>query len=342
MRYFKILLIIVSLLMAANSQAQEMDTVTFNLQDFSTIFIADTGHRANDAKITETLKPESETLATEASDNPQSNLAEATAKPREALRIISFSKVFWAIIFLVAAWLVIRFFVKILDIFAERSTKARITIKSIIPIVRISIWVVAVYVVVQGIFAPPIETLLAATASVAIAVGLAAQDLLKNVFGGIMLLFDRPFQVGDKIEAGKHYGEVVEIGLRATRIVTPDDSLVSIPNMELMNSYVSNANSGELNCQVVAEIYLPFDIDTQKVRKIAIESAQVSKYIFLNKPIVAVFFNEIHQGKLFLKMRLKAYVMDIRYEFAFKSDMTEIVIRELLKEGLLRNKTEIL
>jgi MscS family membrane protein len=41
-------------------------------------------------------------------------------------------------------------------------------------------------------------------------------------------------------------------------------------------------------------------------------------------------------------MRLKAYVMDIRYEFAFKSDMTEIVIRELLKEGILRSKTEIL
>ncbi len=153
-----------------------------------------------------------------------------------------------------------------------------------------------------------------------------------------MLLFDRPFQVGDKIETGKYYGEVLEIGLRATRIVTPDDSVVSVPNLELMNTAVSNANSGELNCQVVAEIYLPIDVDTRKARKIAIESAQVSRYIYLEKPIVVVFFNEVKERRSYLKMRLKAYVMDIRYEFAFKSDMTEIVIRELLAEGVLKKE----
>ncbi|MCB0314052.1 MAG: mechanosensitive ion channel, partial [Calditrichaeota bacterium] len=53
------------------------------------------------------------------------------------------------------------------------------------------------------------------------AIGFAAQDILKNIFGGLMLLLDRPFQVGDKIEAGGHYGEVVQIGLRTVRIVTP-------------------------------------------------------------------------------------------------------------------------
>lgn len=261
-----------------------------------------------------------------------------TTRPAEMLNVISFSKIFWSIVLLIIGYAVIRFIIKILELFAERSAKLRITLKSIIPVVRIAIWVIIVFAVIKGIYNPPIETLLAVTASVAIAVGLAAQDLLKNVFGGIMLLFDRPFQVGDKIEAGKHYGEVIEIGLRATRIVTPDDSTVSIPNMELMNSAVSNANSGELNCQVVAELVLPVDVDTQKVRKIAIESAQVSKYIYLNKPIVVLFFNEVYQRKSYLKMRLKAYVMDIRYEFQFKSDMTEIVLKELLSQGVIKRE----
>jgi MscS family membrane protein len=141
--------------------------------------------------------------------------------------------------------------------------------------------------------------------------------------------------VGDKIEIGKQYGEVLEIGLRATRLVTPDDSVVSVPNLELMNASVSNANSGELNCQVVAEIFLPIDVDTHKVRKIATEASQVSKFIYLNKPIVVLFFNEMHERRSYLKMRLKAYVMDIRYEFQFKSDMTEIVIKELLAQNLI-------
>ena len=159
--------------------------------------------------------------------------------------------------------------------------------------------------------------------------------MFKNIFGGIMILFDRPFQVGDKIEIGEYYGEVIKIGLRSTRIVTPDDSTVSIPNGEVMSKSVSNTNYGEPNCQVVAEIYLPITVDTEKVRQIAVEAAQVSKYIFLKKPVVVLFFNEVKERRSYLKMRLKAYVMDIRYEFQFKSEMTETVIRELIKEKII-------
>jgi small-conductance mechanosensitive channel len=175
----------------------------------------------------------------------------------------------------------------------------------------------------------------ALTASAGIAVGFASQDILKNIFGGIMILFDRPFQVGDKIELGKYYGEVIHIGLRTVRIVTPDDSQVSIPNSEIVNQSVSNANSGENNCQVVAEFYLPPDIDLVKAKKIAYRAAAVSRYVYLNKPIAIVIKNEIHEGRSLLKMRLKAYVLDIRYEFPFSTEMTEIVMGEFLKQKLV-------
>jgi MscS family membrane protein len=298
------------------------DTIRFN--DTTGMVLIDTSASIADTTV-------------EATEPRTRNIQEQlTGRPAEVLNIISFSNILWTIILLLIGFLIIRFFVKILELFAERSARLRITIKSLIPIFRVAIWTIIIFAIVKGIYNPPIETLLAATASVAIAVGLAAQDLLKNVFGGIMLLFDRPFQVGDKIESGKYYGEVIQIGLRATRIVTPDDSTVSIPNMELMNSPVSNANTGELNCQVVAEIILPINVDTQKARKVALETAQVSKYIYLNKPVVVLFGNEMHQRKSYLKMRIKAYVIDIRYEFEFKSDMTEIVIRELLSQDIVK------
>ena len=57
--------------------------------------------------------------------------------------------------------------------------------------------------------------------------------------------------------------------------------------------------------------------------------------------MAVLFFNEIKQNRNLLKMRLKAYVMDIRYEFAFKSEMTEIVLRELVKEGLLEGEAKV-
>nr|WKN36792.1 mechanosensitive ion channel [Tunicatimonas sp. TK19036] len=249
---------------------------------------------------------------------------------------ISLAKIVWSLVVFMIGYFIIRFCTRVLGILAERSTtERRITVKGFVPVVRIVGWVVIIYVVIAGIIRPPIETVLAFTASVAVAVGFASQDILKNIFGGIVILLDQPFKMGDKIEIGSFYGEVVEIGLRSTRIVTPDDSLVSIPNGELMNQSVSNSNAGEPNCQVVAEIYLPINIDTARVRSIATEAAQTSRYIFLNKPITVLFFNELKDRRPYLKMRLKAYVMDIRYEFIFKSELTEIVLRELLYEELI-------
>ena len=248
---------------------------------------------------------------------------------------ISTWKILWAIIILILTYFAIRIVIRILSLIAEKSTYYRFTIKGLIPLFRIFGWTIAITFVIAGIFAPSLTTVIAFSASIGVAIGFASQDILKNIFGGIMIIFDQPFKVGDKIEIGKYYGEVIEIGLRSTRIVTPDDSMVSVPNGEVMNQSVSNSNVGEPNCQVVAEFYLPLDIDTEKVRKIAIEAAQVSRYIFLDKPIAVLFFQEIKEKRTYLKMRLKAYVMDIRFEFAFKSDMTELVLRELIKQEII-------
>ncbi|WP_197497429.1 mechanosensitive ion channel family protein [Polaribacter vadi] len=259
-------------------------------------------------------------------------------KPPAIWELFSFWKIFWALIFVIVGYLVIRFTISLLEKYAEKFTNQRITIKGIIPIIKIFGWIFIIVLIIVGIFQPPQSTVLAVSASLGIAIGFASQDIIKNIFGGVIILLDRPFMVGDKIEVGSHYGEVVEIGLRSIRIVTADDSLVSIPNGELMNQSVSNSNTGEANCQVVAEIYLPITVDTKRVRELAKESAQVSKYIYLNKPIYVLFFNEVKEGRSYLKMRLKAYVVDIRYEFAFKSDMTEIVMKELLSQKIIDPK----
>ena len=265
--------------------------------------------------------------------NTAKKLIEIGTPPIEQL--ISFGKIFWSIVVLIIGFIIIRIISKTLDLIAEKSTGYRITIKGFVPVIRIFGWIVIIYIIVAGIFKPPLPTIITVAGALGIGVGLAAQDMFKNIFGGIMILFDRPFQVGDKIEIGEYYGEVIKIGLRSTRIVTPDDSTVSIPNGEVMSKSVSNTNYGEPNCQVVAEIYLPITVDTEKVRQIAVEAAQVSKYIFLKKPVVVLFFNEVKERRSYLKMRLKAYVMDIRYEFQFKSEMTETVIRELIKEKII-------
>jgi MscS family membrane protein len=252
--------------------------------------------------------------------------------------LFSFEKIIASLIVILAGFFLLKIITKIFHFFAGKSTRYKNYYKGSIPIVRLLGWLIIIYLIIGVIIKLPFEILIAVSASLALAIGLAAQDLVKNVIGGIMILFDRPFQVGDKIQVGNYYGEVITIGLRSTRIVTGDDSTVSIPNSEIMNQSVSNTNSGEPNCQVVAEVYLPIDIDTVVVRDIAIEVARVSKYVYLNKPISVLYYNEVKEKRSYLKMRLKAYVMDIRYEFAFKSEMTELILRELLNEGVLKKE----
>jgi len=249
--------------------------------------------------------------------------------------LISFGTILGIILILVVTYFINRLTVIILDNLSERFTNYRLGIKRLVPVIRLLIWTFSFYIIIAGVINPPLGTVLTVLASIGIAVGFAAQDILKNIFGGFMIILDRPFQVGDKIEVGDHYGEVTTIGLRSSRIVTPDDSVVSIPNSELMNKAVSNANSSALDCQVVAEIYLPMDVDVDAVKRIAYRAAISSRYVYLQKPVTVIALNEVHEENYVLKLRVKAYVLDIRYEFPFKSDMTELILGELKNKGLL-------
>jgi len=268
--------------------------------------------------------------------------AEETGRLRDELtqapdvsNIISVGKVFWSLVFIFIGYFILKLISGILALVSERNVKYKQGIRRVLPVIKIAGWSFILYIIVSAIFQPPSEMVFAFFASVGVAIGFASQDLLKNIFGGLMILFDKPFQIGDKIESGKYYGEVLEVGLRSTRVVTPDDSIVTIPNSEMMNQSISNANSSENNCQVVAEFFVPVTTDTKRARQIAIEAAQISRYVYLNKPITVEFSNVLVPRGPFIKMRLKAYVNDVRFEFPFQSEMTEIVLRELAKEGML-------
>ncbi len=73
-----------------------------------------------------------------------------------------------------------------------------------------------------------------------LALALAAQDAVKNLFGSLTVILDRPFEVGDAIVAAGVEGTVVELGFRSTRIRTFDDSLVTLPNSNLIDAVVAN------------------------------------------------------------------------------------------------------
>lgn len=105
---------------------------------------------------------------------------------------------------------------------------------------RITIVILALLQVATSLSDKPVTSLLAGLGIGGLAVALAAQDTLKNFFGSLLILADKPFEIGDRIVVDEHDGPVEEIGFRSTRIRTLEGHLVTVPNSEMASKAIQN------------------------------------------------------------------------------------------------------
>jgi len=258
------------------------------------------------------------------------NLTDAIGK---ATDIISPAKILTIIIASLFVWLTTKGTNWMYRSLADSFNRRRLQILRLQPITNVILWVITIYVLVVTLFDPTRQSLFALMGSSALALGFAAQDIVKNIFGGLLIIFDRPFQVGDRISIGGNYGEVVRIGIRNTNINTLDDSIVTIPNSKIINEHISNANSGALDCMVVVDLWLPVGIEVERVRKIAFEAAITSRYLNIDKAVTVLFFDHFDNQPA-TNVKIKAYVLDARYEKGFAGDVTEAAKKALSEAGI--------
>jgi small-conductance mechanosensitive channel len=202
------------------------------------------------------------------------------------------------------------------------------------PVLRVSLWFLAIFLCFD-VLAPTRETFFAAIGSAAIAIGLGAQDLIKNLVGGLVVLADRPYQLGDRVKIGDAYGEIDHIGLRSTKLTTPDDTRVTIPNADVLTEKVYNANSGVPDCQVVTDLFVPIETDVDEAVRIGYEAAYTSPYTWLDKP-VAVLVSHAFDQQPYIRVRVKAYVFDHRFEPRMQHDITCRAQRAFQRIALLQ------
>lgn len=126
----------------------------------------------------------------------------------------------------------------------------------------------------------------------------AAKDTIANFFGGISIFVDRPYKIGDYIVLDKgERGEVVEIGIRSTRIKTRDDILISIPNSIIANTKIINESVPIPKFRVRIPIGVAYGSDIDLVEKTLIEIASENENI-LQEPEPRVRFREFGESSL--------------------------------------------
>ncbi len=247
---------------------------------------------------------------------------------------ITFGKVAAIALLILIAWLAIRWLAKLFNLLGSKIPRSRFLMKLLEPAARIGIWFLVIFLIIR-LLAPSYEAFLASLASLGLAVGLGAQDLIKNVIGGIVILIDRPYQLGDRVRIGDAYGEIDHVGLRSTKLTTTEDTRVTIPNLDVLNRQVFNANSGVPHCQVVTELYLPLHTDPDAAIEIGYEAAACSPFLLAQKPIVTLVSHEFNR-RPYLQLRIKSYVYDHRYELQMMSDITRRAAKEFLRRGFLK------
>lgn len=217
----------------------------------------------------------------------------------------------------------------------ERLTERRLLFQQVASFARFGVYFVGIFLAVISAVELRQETVLALSGTAGVALGFAFKDLASSVLAGLTILIDKPFQVGDRVNVGGTYGDVVSIGLRSVRIVTLDDNLVTIPNNRFLNEQVASGNAGELNMLVQMDFYVGIDQDIERAVRLTEETLTTSRYAFLDKPWV-VLVNQVVEGSyLAVRLRAKAYVIDTKYEKLFETDVNRRLLQAFRREGVL-------
>ncbi|MFA7419329.1 MAG: mechanosensitive ion channel domain-containing protein [Melioribacteraceae bacterium] len=163
-------------------------------------------------------------------------------------------------------------------------------------IIRYGFLILGLVVVIQtvGINLSAI-TILAGALGVGIGFGL--QNVTNNLVSGIIILFERPIKVGDRIQVGDVFGDVMSISMRATIVVTNDNISVIVPNSEFISSTVINWSYNDRNVRFSIPVGVAYKEDPDKVKQILLEVADNNEGV-LKDPKPSVLFENFGESSL--------------------------------------------
>lgn len=169
-----------------------------------------------------------------------------------------------ALLLLLVCLLVDKLLLKAIDKTLARTPIAR-SLHAFLKATAKAILIFLTVLIVAGSLGIPVTSLIAVLSVAGLAVSLAIQNTLSNVAGGIQILASHPFEVGDYIEAGSTSGTVAEIGIIYTKLRSPDNKLIQIPNREIAEEKIVNF-SAESNRRVDLKFTTSYDAPAETVK----------------------------------------------------------------------------
>jgi len=200
----------------------------------------------------------------------------------------------------------------------------RKTLKTIIAVLGV--------LIILGKWGIQIGPLLGALGIGGLAIAMALNSSLANIFAGIQLILDRSINVGDKVklESGD-LGIVLDIGLRSTRLQTYDNEVISLPNSQLANAQVKNFTKPDATIRVTVDFGVAYGSDIAKVKRVVRDAIKQLDDI-MPEPEPQVLF--LNMSDFALDMCARVWVDDYGKQFDRRLAMTELVYNTLNESGI--------
>ncbi|MHA1575090.1 MAG: mechanosensitive ion channel family protein, partial [Alphaproteobacteria bacterium] len=202
----------------------------------------------------------------------------------------------------------------------------RKTLKTVVSII-IFLWMIQ-------LMGYKVSALLAGLGIGGLAVALALQDTLANLFASIIILLDQPFRVGDRIVVENTDGVVEEIGLRSTRIRTLSKTLVSIPNKIVSESTIDNIDKMPKR-KISQVIGITYDTTASQMEQVLVELKKIiSDDKGIDKDFFVVRFTDFGDSSLNIEIIYFTVTVDYDAHLAVKEKINLAIMRKIEELGL--------
>ena len=136
-----------------------------------------------------------------------------------------------------------------------------------------------------------------------IGIGLGLQPIVTNFVAGLILLLEQPVRLGDRIEVGQTYGDVVRLKGRSTWVRTNDNVVIIVPNSEFINKCVTNWTANDAQVRISLPVGVSYDADPEQVREILLDVARRNPNLLQDKP-PQVIFTDFGDSSLNFELRV--------------------------------------
>ena len=137
--------------------------------------------------------------------------------------------------------------------------------EEIATLVRYLLTALGVVIILQAVIGVNLTTIVGLLAGIGVGLGFGLQNIVSNFFSGLIILFERPIKVGEKVRVGEAVGTVRRIAIRATTIITDDNTAIIIPNSDFISQRVTNWRYASRNGRVHVKVRAPVSQDPAPV-----------------------------------------------------------------------------